>query len=321
MVSFEENLITPFQDGSETLLVVSGYASATMAHRHFQGIKQAEPRRSSEFRLELLVGMCPEDGIARSTHEGFSGLSTGPYKEQFDCRYVVKGPPVHTKLYIWMSEEVPYKAFTGSANYSQRAFSPERREMLVDCAPKAAKRYFDHIRSDTLPCTDPLVSDLINIYDGPDISGWQTDAAGFNGDVSEAPAAEPVQVSLLDRSGSLPARSGLNWGQRPEQNREPNQAYIRVPLSIARTDFFPEIGRYFTLLTDDGEALVCVRAQQGGKAIQTPQDNSILGRYFRKRLGIPSGDPVTAGHLNTYGRNQIEFFPIDSETYWMDFSN
>jgi len=271
--------------------------------------------------MELLVGMCLEDGLARSTHEGFSGLSTGPYKDQFSCRYVVKGPPVHTKLYVWMSEEIPYTAFTGSANYSQRAFSPERREMLVDCDPQAAKWYFDHIRSDTLSCTDPLIHDLISIYDDPDISGIESNTAGSAGDLSTAAAAEPVQVSLLDRSGGLPARSGLNWGQRPEENRAPNQAYIRVPLSLARTDFFPEIGRYFTLLTDDGEALVCVRAQQGGKAIQTPHDNSILGRYFRKRLGIPSGEPVTAGHLNSYGRNQIEFFPIDSETYWMDFSN
>lgn len=139
MVLFEGNLVTPFQKGSETLSVVSGYASATMAHKHFQRIKQVAPSKISEFRIELLVGMCLEDGISRSDHEGFLGLCAGPYKDQFTCRYVVSGKPVDTKLYVWMSKGAPSKAFTGSANYSQSAFSPESHETLVACDPEASK--------------------------------------------------------------------------------------------------------------------------------------------------------------------------------------
>ena len=92
-------------------------------------------------------------------------------------------------------------------------------------------------------------------------------------------------------------------------------------MPVARTDFFPKIGKYFTVLTDDGEALVCVRAQQYGKGIHTTQDNSILGLYFRRRLGVPPGQLVTERHLSIYGRDNLDFIPIDDETYWMDFSN
>lgn len=303
----------PFEEGAETLSIVSGYAGHTIAYSHFQQIKKAAPRRSRSFQIELLVGMCLEDGLPESTHQGFLDLCTGPYKDQFTCRYVVSGKPVHTKLYLWMSRGLPSKAFTGSANYSQRAFSPERREMMAPCDPKDAKEYFDLIKSDTLDCRDPKIPSLINLHNKPADDTIPSILAGG--------AANPIQISLLDHNGRLPQRSGLNWGQRPEQNREPNQAYIRVPMPVARTDFFPEIGKYFTVLTDDGETLVCVRAQQHGKGIHTPQDNSILGMYFRKRLGVPAGKAVTENDLAKYGRNSLDFFPIDDETYWMDFSN
>ena len=60
-------------------------------------------------------------------------------------------------------------------------------------------------------------------------------------------------------------------------------------------------------------------AQQDGKALHTTIDNSELGRYFRKRLGVPSGEFVTHQHLLDYGRHDVGFYRIDSETYQMDF--
>ena len=35
-----------------------------------------------------------------------------------------------------------------------------------------------------------------------------------------------VRISLLEKSGKLPSKSGLNWGQRPR--REQNQAYLSI---------------------------------------------------------------------------------------------
>jgi hypothetical protein len=127
-------------------------------------------------------------------------------------------------------------------------------------------------------------------------------------------------MSLLDNKGNLPMRSGLNWGQRPEYKRDPNQAYIRIPASIRHSGFFPSRKQHFTIITDDGKALDAVIAQDNDKAIETTFDNSLLGSYFRQRLGLPSGAPVTLADLKRYGRTDIDFVKIDGETYYMDFS-
>ena len=90
---------------------------------------------------------------------------------------------------------------------------------------------------------------------------------------------ETVAVSFIDRSGNVSARSSLKWGQRPEYNRDPNQAYIPVRGAIRNSSFFLPRGVHFTVLCDDDMVLECCRAQDGDKAIETPHDNSEIGRY------------------------------------------
>ena len=60
--------------------------------------------------------------------------------------------------------------------------------------------------------------------------------------------------------------------------------------------------------------------QQGDKAITTPASNAQLGEYFRKRLGLANGAYVTAKDLKAYGRQDVSFYKIDDEQYFMDFS-
>jgi hypothetical protein len=129
-----------------------------------------------------------------------------------------------------------------------------------------------------------------------------------------------VRISLLDNQGRLPTRSGLNWGQRPEYNRNTNEAYIRVPSDVNYLDFFPDVGIHFTIRTDDGEALRCTRAQDNSKAIETYNDNSLMGRYFRKRLGLADGVLIRKEDLLRYGRTHIDFYKVDNVTFYMDFS-
>ena len=73
-------------------------------------------------------------------------------------------------------------------------------------------------------------------------------------------------------------------------------------------------------MTDDDKVLICTRAQQSGKAIHTPHNNSLIGEYFRNRLGVGNGEPVTLENLIAYGRTDVTFYKIDDETYFMDFS-
>jgi hypothetical protein len=129
-----------------------------------------------------------------------------------------------------------------------------------------------------------------------------------------------VNISFLDKDGNLPQRSGLNWGQRPEYNREPNQAYIRIPQNISQTSFFPIRGRNFNLFTDDEQYFSCVIAQDNSKAIHTPDNNSQFGIYFRNRIGVQIDFPVSTKDLIHYGRTDIDIYKIDALNYYMDFS-
>ena len=75
------------------------------------------------------------------------------------------------------------------------------------------------------------------------------------------------------------------------------------------------------VLTDDGFPFVFVVAQgKKGKALQTTQNNSLLGEYIRTRMGLPSGEFIEREHLEDYGRTDVTFTKIDEETYLMDFS-
>lgn len=124
--------------------------------------------------------------------------------------------------------------------------------------------------------------------------------------------------------GLVHRRSGLNWGQRPEEAREPNQAYIPVPIEIARSGFFPPSGVPFKVLTTDQKQFIMTVAQDNDKALETPQNNSLIGRYFRRRLGVPSGDPVFVEDLNEFGSRFVAFYRVDDHeeewNYVMDYS-
>ncbi|WP_429825099.1 hypothetical protein [Brevibacillus laterosporus] len=47
----------------------------------------------------------------------------------------------------------------------------------------------------------------------------------------------------------------------------------------------------------------------------------MLGKYFRKRLGVPFGTKVKTEHLRQYGRDSVAFYKINDETFYLDFSS
>lgn len=308
---FEAVLLKPARDGCDRLLIVSGYASAAMASRHLEAM--GNDSRLSHVRIELIVGMTPLSGVSVSNHKGFQSLSLRS-QGRFACSYVTESPPVHAKVYTWCRGDKPVRAFVGSANYTQAAFVSQR-EAMSECDPKVALEYYESLVPATIFCTHHDVERRVRIHMEYDREPplWERE-----GDRPVKPKAESVTLPLLQRDGRIHSRGGLNWGQRP--GREPNQAYIPVPMDIARSGFFPPVGVHFTVLTDDGGLLICTRAQQDGKAIETPLNNSELGRYFRRRLGVPSGAFVTEQDLERYGRTDVTFYKLDDETYYMDFS-
>ena len=317
---FENVLLDPAIQSADTLYIVSGYASATMVSRHFNELK----KERKKVRIELIVGMAVHDGISARDHTGFQRLSES-YPDMFICRYVAYRPSVHSKTYAWYSDSMPKIGFTGSANYTQSGFSRSRREAMIEHDARQARAYFDIILGDTVECRDPQVDDFITVHSEPhysmreaSVSRGERSVSRGEREVNNLDNFPRISLSHLDNRGGTGGRSGLNWGQRP--GREQNQAYLRVPTSISRTNFFPPIGEYFTVITDDGEILICVCAQAGGKAIHTPDNNSQMGIYFRRRLGVRMGRFVEREDLERYGRTDVDFYKIDEETYYMDFS-
>lgn len=321
---FDKVLLDPVKSGADSLYIVSGYATAAMTFHHLETIKKYF---GIPIHIKLIIGMCPSDGLTLSNHKAFQQLAATDFPSLFECSYIVNTPPVHSKSYAWFRGSEPLYGFIGSANYTQTAFSSNQRELLTQCNPEIGFDYFQSLIADSIYCTHSEVENYIEIYRDTyygrrrkqqlEEQGLQLITTAATPDLQDLPA---IRISLLDNKGNLPQRSGLNWGQRPEEGREPNQAYIRLPSTVYRTNFFPPVAVHFTVLTDDNKVLICTRAQQNGKAIHTPHNNSLIGEYFRHRLGIPSGDPVTKADLTRYGRAHVDFYKIDDETYFMDFS-
>jgi len=316
---YKKVLINPISSGSNKLYIVSGYATAAMAFRHLSELRDI----TSDISIDLIVGMAPTDGVSYSNHEAFKKLVNEDFNGILNCSYVCRKPPVHSKLYIWEQDGDLTHAFIGSANYTQNAFiANKNREICAECDPFKAFDYFKSLIDDTFYCNHNDIENEVLIYKDRNRPYRRepitpSDIIDNDFEIDES-NTEHVCISLLDPEGNLPTRSGLNWGQR--EGREPNQAYIRVPAKIAKTDFFPPRTVHFTLHTDDGKILICSRAQDGDKAIHTPHNNSLIGEYFRNRLGVANGQMVRLEDLIEYGRTDVNFYKLDDETYYMDFS-
>jgi hypothetical protein len=318
---YKEALVSPAQGGSNELYIVSGYASATFARRHIKDL--LEHINVENLSLNLIIGMPSKrvDHVAYlQLHEEF-----GP---SFKGYYLNSGAaPVHSKVFSWYKSGAPVLGFTGSANYSQFGFFEAKQiNQLVEDDAIGIKAFFDELlqRSSFIP--DVEIKNLPKVR-SPKIVGSIAPS-----EIEWIIPEKSVRISFLDRQGNLPAVSGLNWGQRTENRkdpitgvvttvkREPNQAYLSLKGDSRKEGFLPKRAYNFTLSTDDGHSFDCVRAQDGDKAIQSTNNNSELGLYFRRRLGLKDGSFIRTEDLEKYGRTDYTITKIDEENYILDFS-
>ncbi len=314
---FSEVLLKPAQNGAKEIYIVSGYASSAMVFHHAEKLK----KQNINININLIVGMTVRDGLSKANHRGFQNLVTNDLKGQFSCHYLLNYPPVHSKAYIWANNNTPIKAFIGSANYSQQAFvANSQREITAECNPISAYHYYQSLIGETIHCDHQIAEKFTTLYNNHNTSNIVSKniIKEENTEYNSMKDLKHISVSLINRYGKISQRSALNWGQRGK--REPNQAYIPLKSEVYKTSFFPPRSQYFTVQTDDGKILICSRAQENGKAIHTPHNNSLIGKYFRNRLGVDNGKLVTMDALVNYGRTDIDFYKIDEENYYMDFS-
>ncbi len=310
----ERVLLEPMESCDE-LRIITGYASSSMLKRHLDYIQNPDNGIQKDIKIRLLIGMVPSNGITIVEHRAYQKM----VKENNNvmCSYaMINRKPFHSKVYIWLSSGVPKRAFIGSANYSQNAFFGDQVESVTECDPTSALELFEILEKDTAYCNHDEIEDMVHIGSEKDLKKKvkQFEERSDNKLI--------VTLPLTDKNGDTGMGSKLNWGQR--KGREPNQAYIPIPAGIGRSGFFPKKGEVFTVMTDDGFVFQCVTAQNTkgvhGKAIETCENNSELGLYFRNRLGVKSGNPVTKEDLERYGRDDVEFINLQDGTYYMNFS-
>jgi hypothetical protein len=306
----------PYRMGFRKLKILSGYASSAFLSHILN--------RYPDLEIGLIVGMAKKDGIKRWDHDRYVQIMND--NPNITISYHRSLPGIHTKIYHWYNDEGMFSdsmTFIGSANFSWNGFR-DQSELLAQVDYENVEEVFQV--ANIILCTDPNVENEIHFYHVTVHRRSRTN------DIEIALQDEDIEIAnlhhlsyvdlplLLDHDTAIHERAGLNWGQRP--GREPNQAYIPVPTPFNRQhpDFFPPLEQSFTMLTDDGQQLICKMAQANRKAIHTTENNSIMGRYFRNRLSVPLGTRVDAQDIVRYGRTSVRVYKIDNETYFLDFA-
>lgn len=305
-------LLDPIRRGANKLIIISGYVSHNMASWHMKRINEES---LPPVKISLIAGMYPIEGVNVDLHEGLKDLVNfrDDHYSSFECKYIYQGVPVHSKVYLWMKDDEPFIAFAGSANYTRNGFGKLQREYVVECDPVEAYAFYQDIESDSIVCNHSEVEEYIKFYKDQKISQVEHDI--------KHSTLEKVTLSLLTSRGDVGHGSGINWGiRRNGTKREPNQAYISVPVEIARSGFFPLDKTHFSAITDDQKQLILRIEQANDKALTTPLNNSLLGEYLRNRIGVANGAFVTKEDLERYGRTDVTFYKIDDEQFFMDFS-
>ncbi len=299
---YEEILRKPYQNGLRKIDVISGFASSSFIYHVIHEF--------DKLNINLIIGMAKQNGISKWDHIEFNRIATTT--KRLNVHYYIGKTPIHIKGVIW-DEEIDL-AFSGSSNFSWNGYR-DYKELMTKVPKIELEKAFPS--ENLIDCRNSEIESL-----GIITNSLTTQQPKNIKDI--AITKEVVDLPLFsEKQQRMHERSGLNWGQRPEYNREPNQAYIPVPKSIhdEHPDFFPPKDQEFTLLTDDNESFVCVMAQDNRKAIETRYDNSILGKYFRNRLRIGQGSFVRLEDLVNYGRKSISVYKISRELYFLDFKS
>lgn len=287
--------------------------------------------------LDLAVGMAGHEGLPRRDHRAFLDLAS-MYEKQASVAYTRTDTSDHSKIYIWLTAGEPVRAFAGSSNFTQNGFRIGRRrdrhgEVLVEVDPRAAEGEFQRVHSAAIAADSPDVERFVNLDRRRDWSrptaprsARRSTARDGGREVNAELILPLVALSTSTKGtvrGGVHTTWGLNWGQRGSRDRD--QATIPYPKRAKEIapGFFP-VGvagdrPQFLVTTDDEQELFMVVAEQGDKGLHSVPSNASLGRYFRRRLGLPEGAVVRDADLRRFGSRFVRFTRLDDESYLMEF--
>ena len=294
----------------DELQIISGYI----------GVGPVKKLLDLPIRSKLVFGMYPEKGIQSLLHSQVLDVHSESVKIFYSKQQV------HTKLYMWKNRGEIVSALVGSANFSTNGLKTQYRELLMDVEMEnfnTISSYANKVFQNTISCLEhEPVEEIV-----------QTKEFDIN----------ICSISLLMRNGETHNAAGLNWGQNPENHTTSDDAYL--PIRKAHINNYPNLFRpkrgYSTeeggrvqrqddpidVIFDDGISMVClfegtqdVEGTPYPKQLSSYPDKATIGKYFRKRLGVPEGEPIRRHHLDEYGRTDVEMSLISEGVYKLDFS-
>ena len=300
----------------------------------YLGISPLKKLTELEVDCKVVYGMYNDNGISEKLHDQFLKLQ----KEDNNLDIYYSDVAIHTKCYMWENENEIVHSLIGSANFTFSGLRIDYREMLTEVKSEDfqdLKNYKEIVLNKSIRCDE--VKEI-----------------NFNKEIKERKI--PLQIQKKNKctlvlydtnTGEVQNSAGLNWGQHHEKTHtKPNDAYIPIKAENIRKCglLFPpkrkknkkilvnrgrsqRENRPIEIIWDDGTIMEgLLEGSQPVDGITYPKQISsfpkknILGKYFRKRLGIEDGKKVTIDDLNNYGRKNVDVYLLEEDIYYFDFS-
>ena len=189
----------------DELVVLSGYV----------GPQPVSRLSTLPFPTYVIYGMYGSDSISEKLHNTLNKLSEA--HDNTTIKY--SKMPVHSKCYVWRKNKKIVTALLGSANFSVSGLSNPYKEVLAETTFDTfdpLNKYLDVVLGNCIDCTDTNIK-LKKLA--------KTIVPTLITENSED--VDICKATLLDRSGTVPEKSGLNWGLSTAHTSD-GDAYIKI---------------------------------------------------------------------------------------------
>lgn len=322
----ERLLLAP--PGTNRLSSVSGYVSPSAL---LSCLYQMDLKATPSVEVQVVIGMAGAATVTYDDHVAYRKICER-FPDNVSIRYTPRGRVIHSKVYVWSSRESPMRAFLGSANFTRQGIginSHIQENLMCEVDAAQASKYVQACWDESIDCLDPIVHREVTFIAAnahpaenlsvEEITGREIAGEGY---VDQASSRDFYLYSRKKMNPYGPG-GGINWGisNVGRKRSRPDEAYFSVPTPIVNEQFFPQTNTPFLVHCDDGEILIMRLASgKSGKDITTLPHNDELGRYIRRRMGLPSGKIVGVKELLDYRRGHVRFTRLGETEYRLDFS-
>lgn len=298
--------LAPVFSNSDEILIASAYVSPAACNKlSLNTIGKSKP-------VSIIIGRAIEDGLTPATIYYFNLLDKLLSTAGGGVR--LGSEPFHSKIYLSTTGKKK-RFWIGSSNCTENGLY-SWHEANIEIMDKSKIILADQIVKDLFINGRPVETAKIV---KPNIRTNLGTAKSFSTS-PDFPATEPdtFELSLLEASGKVPEKSGLNWWNAAGRPRDFDEAYIpiRKPAlhEMRKVLGYVKCSDEIDAITHDGFTF---KVRFSGPKIKGGIDpgnlessgkKSILGNWIlRKILKLSPGALVTRDILEKYGRTSLTF--------------